>query len=186
MKKFYYFIPLFILLFSVNFFIFNEDVYNSEYEDEVSNLLDYFKYGELDEEKYTGEEVIHLYDVRKLIQASLAVMFFLAFVIIITMLRESREVIRYGLIRGGVFGVVLTLVASLVLLNFTSAFTKFHELLFTNDYWMLASDTLLIQMFPESFFYGAVVHIVLYSIIFSLVSIVLGVKIPKEGKNGEA
>jgi len=187
MKKFYYFIPLFILLLSLNLLIFNQDFYAEQvdplYEEDVSNLLDFFKGGELDTESYTDVEVVHLYDVLLLVKASLAVMLFMIFTILVTSLRESKRVIRKGLINGGIGGLVLTVAFSLLLLNFSSSFLKFHELFFTNDFWMLSSDTLLIQMFPESFFYAAVVHIIFYSLTFSFFSIVLGIRIPKEEKN---
>ncbi len=184
MKKFYIFIPLLILLFSVNTLIFNEDFYinqaNNYDEDTISNLLSFFKGSDLNFTLYSEEEILHLYDVRNLILASIITTIFLFTLILVNFLREDKEIIKDNLILGGSLSIGLTAALSLVFLNFSSSFQKFHEIFFTNNYWQLPSDSTLIQLFPETFFFNALLHIVLYSITFSLLIIVIGVKIPEK------
>jgi integral membrane protein (TIGR01906 family) len=188
MKTFYVFIPLFILLLSANLLIFNEDFYAQEavdYENNqetISKLISFFKGGELNTDPYTSTEVLHLFDVQRLIRASVLVCSFLFLVLLTASLREDKQTIRKNLIKGGKWSLVLTGTLALTLLNFSDSFIVFHKILFTNTYWQLNADTILITMFPESFFSTAALTIILYSTIFSTVTIILGVKIPREDK----
>ncbi|MBL7051566.1 MAG: DUF1461 domain-containing protein [Nanoarchaeota archaeon] len=183
--KLVYLVPIFILLLSLNFVVFDNDFFLSKdsgfefYEEEVSNLLDYFSGNDLDEERYSEEEIIHLKDVKLLIWSSLVILIGLlvSFVIFVKKLNHKKFFLKSGVVSLVFFGLV-----SLIFLNFSWAFRKFHEILFWNDYWMLPVDSTLIQMFPQSFFVSAGIRIILYSFILSLILIVLGY-IPRERKN---
>jgi integral membrane protein (TIGR01906 family) len=51
------------------------------------------------------------------------------------------------------FAVVAGLLAAAMSIDFYGSFTVFHQLLFTNDLWLLDPNTdVLIQMFPQDFF----------------------------------
>ncbi len=182
--KLAYLVPIFILLLSLNFLVFDESFFLSKnsgfeyYEEEVSNLLNYFSGNDLNEERYSEEEIIHLKDVKLLIWISLGLMLgiLIAFVFSIRKLSFKKFCLKSGIISLVFFGIV-----SLIFLNFSWAFRKFHEILFWNDYWMLPVDSTLIQMFPQSFFLSALVRIILYSLILSLLLLLLGY-IPKGEK----
>jgi integral membrane protein (TIGR01906 family) len=58
---------------------------------------------------------------------------------------QTLAALTLGAIAVGAVGVVAAF-------GFDAAFTRFHELFFTNDFWQLDPDTdHLIQMFPEAF-----------------------------------
>jgi integral membrane protein (TIGR01906 family) len=179
-KKYYLLIPLFFLLISVNIVVFDSDFYLSAesevdyYQEEVGNLLDYFKGGELNGERYSAEEIIHLDDVRDLIWLSLALVLILF--LLLSYFEGTFSWMKRAnfFIYGGILNSVSLLVIGIVLLGFNFFFRIFHEVLFRNDYWLLPSDSTLIQMFPESFFVGAVVRILLYMGIFSISFVVIG------------
>ncbi|MDP3918340.1 MAG: DUF1461 domain-containing protein [Nanoarchaeota archaeon] len=179
MKKIYYLIPFFIILFSVNILIFNESFYldhNSGvnfYEEEVGNLLGYFSGGELNEERYSVEEVIHLKDVRNIIYVDigLACLFFI--LISFGLYKSKKSDFKEIFLKGGAYGIGLSLLISFLFVNFSLGFKWFHKILFRNGYWILPADSTLIQMFPESFFISASLRIVLYSLIFSSLLLII-------------
>ena len=71
------------------------------------------------------------------------------------------------------FCTVTGLLVFLISRNFSSAFQKFHELLFTNDLWLLDPDTdLLILIVPEEFFMDTAVRIVLVFLFLLLLTLI--------------
>lgn len=81
-----------------------------------------------------------------------------------------------------VFAAAIGILAST---DFTSAFTQFHEIFFTNDLWLLDPNTdLLIQMLPEVFFFNFVKQ---FATSFLVVTFVTGIAgwylFRKQGKN---
>ncbi|MSR86397.1 DUF1461 domain-containing protein [Candidatus Woesearchaeota archaeon] len=187
--KFSFLIPLIIIFLSLNLMVFNQDFYKQEmanyeqYQNPVNNLLDYFKGNSLDTEYYSEKEVSHLNDVRNLIWLSWVVIVLLCIPLVYSLLKDKKEHIRKQMLMGGIYSLILTILFSLTLISFSSSFTTFHEIIFTNNNWLLPASSTLIQMFPQEFFLQSTVQIVLYSLIFSLLCIVLGLKIPGEEKN---
>lgn len=53
-----------------------------------------------------------------------------------------------------------------MLINFSWTFTKFHELLFSNDLWLLRWDDPLIVMLPYMFFFTTAITIVIFIVLF--------------------
>jgi len=177
-------IPFFILLFSINLLIFDQEFYAQEmpqyesYKEQQQNLLSYFQGTELNTESYSEREIFHLKDVRNLIWASWLLLFLLLIPIFFS------KNIKKELYKGGIYTIILTLLLTLTLLSFSTFFTFFHKILFTNDLWLLPANSILIQMFPQEFFIESTKQILLYTFIFSLLCIVLGHKIPGE-KHGK-
>lgn len=69
----------------------------------------------------------------------------------------------------GLFFLMLSFWASI---DFTNFWISFHELFFTNDLWLLNPMTdLMIQMFPETFFFDMVIQIIV--VFFATFSILL-------------
>lgn len=183
MKRFFLFIPLFILLLSVNIVIFSSDNQKQEQEQGIiENMLQYFLGGSLQVEWFSEKEVLHLEDVRTLVQMSLFLMILFLLASIVGTWHESRAQIRREIFVGGVLGILVTGLLGLTLANFSPSFIAFHEIFFRNDYWLLPADSTLIQLFPESFFIKAVERILLYSGIFSILCIVVGLKIYRKQK----
>lgn len=117
----------------------------------------------------------HLEDVREIIyylKVYATIFFAIAFVIFHFKFRtfnikETIEVykkyFRYVLV--GLPVVILSLV-----LFFSWFFYLFHKLLFTNNLWLLPSDSMLIRLFSQRFF---LVFFVLYNLLFLVVGWVL-------------
>ena len=64
----------------------------------------------------------------------------------------------------------------LVSINFDNLFFNFHILVFDNLYWLLNPETdNLIVLFPAQFFYDAVINIIIYSAIISILIIIFGI-----------
>lgn len=184
------FLAIFILLISLNLLIFNPEFYQEEaqeykeYKEHITNLLSYFKGAELEKENYSEREILHLKDVRKLIWASIIITILLLGIITLSIKKNTKEQNKKELIRGGIYSIILSILISLTLLSFSASFVTFHELLFTNNLWLLPANAVLIQMFPQEFFIESTKQILLYSFILSLTSIALGIKIPGE-KHGK-
>jgi integral membrane protein (TIGR01906 family) len=83
------------------------------------------------------------------------------------------------LVAGGIFTVVLLALAGLLsLIDFSSAFVRFHELAFSNDLWILDPRTdYLIMLYPEGFWLDATLRIAMRSAIEAVVVGVVGLGI---------
>ena len=158
-------IPIFIILLNFNLLIFNNNFYDSEVHD---NLLSYFKGGKLKFD-YSEKELMHLQDVKKLINILEEVLYVLIILILLIMFfsKENMFIIS-GLIT---IGIILIL----FLFDFNFLFTKFHEILFINNYWLLESNTLLIKTYPMEFFIRFFKRLILNTIITSLIIIGIGI-----------
>ena len=178
--KFSFFLPLLIIFLSTNLLIFDQSFYKQErtnyelYNQEIDNLLEYFTGGELDKENYSEEEILHLADVKKLIWISLALLCLGAILMGISFLKDTKEHCQKECVKRGIYTVILIILLSFTFFNFSSAFTIFHKILFTNNYLLLPAESLLIQMFPERFFIESTKQIILYSLIFSILCIGIG------------
>jgi integral membrane protein (TIGR01906 family) len=109
---------------------------------------------------FNQEETTHLRDVKDILQTTfrvqeIAVMFVLAYVVgVFIWAREGtlRTLAAQVLISGALTVALLLVVGIAAALSFDAAWSRFHEVLFTNDLWQLDPDTdRLIQMFPEAF-----------------------------------
>jgi integral membrane protein (TIGR01906 family) len=105
---------------------------------------------------FNAEEIAHMADVRELVRglfaaqvASVFTVLTLAVVLAIWSPRTlARCLLRGALLTGGILLGAGLIAAS----GFDSAWTQFHQLAFSNDFWELDPRTdHLIQMFPEAF-----------------------------------
>lgn len=161
-------IPLFIIFFNLNNLIFNYPIKNKDVNE---NLLNYFKGKEGLKFNYSERELIHLNDVKKLITILRITIYFVFLLIIILFFTDNN--ISHILIVSGLLTILIILI--LLLSDFNSLFTKFHETLFTNNYWLLDKDSLLIKTYPIEFFIGFFKRLVLNITITSLIVIGIGI-----------
>lgn len=115
--------------------------------DEAS-LAKYFN----DKEVTHMKDVLDLYELARIIKLISAI---LAIIIVLYYLSKTATRIMGKWLGLGLFinHALIIVVGILVLVNFQKYFTIFHEILFTNDLWLLDPKTdLLIQMLPETFF----------------------------------
>lgn len=111
---------------------------------------------------FNEREVTHMVDVRNLMQffwkihEGLFILILSSLTISFITFRDDPLLkiavnVRLASLAGiGLFGIL----ASLIFTGFDSAFYKFHELMFTNDLWILNESTdRLLQMYPRDFWY---------------------------------
>jgi len=105
---------------------------------------------------YSPLEIAHMGDVQAIFQVVYLKAFascLLTIVLIALLRRKGRDVRR--VVRAASI-TVLALVAILgtvsVTIGFDTLFVTFHELAFSNDFWLLPEDSGLIRLFPEEYF----------------------------------
>lgn len=118
---------------------------------------------------FDERETEHMVDVKALFVKGFALRWWAlgaAVILILALWLLAREKALATLARSflGVFAAVLVIIVGLVILfnlDFTGFWDQFHYGLFTNDLWLLDPDTsIMINMFPEEFFYDAATRIV--------------------------
>ncbi len=122
----------------------------------------------------SAEETIHMRDVKSLMRTlyranEVALGFVLAYVAGVVLWsgeRSGRDLAAYVLGGVGVGIVVGVAVGVITLVGFESAWEQMHEIIFTNDFWLLdPSRDRLIQMFPESFWAEATLIVVALALV---------------------
>lgn len=158
-----------------------------ELEKAAAGLIDYFNSG--DEyisltllkdgqpfELFNEREVGHLKDVKGLFQLVYwlllgTLVYGLAYFGVSFFWWRDRRRLGWGLVFG--CGLTLVLMAALgvgTLFDFEGLFLQFHLLSFANDLWMLNPATdYLIMLFPEGFWFDAMVFCVLVAAVLALV-----------------
>ncbi len=202
-----FFIILLIISFSFilflsnfRFLVFNESYYASEFkklgvyertpEAKVitKDLIDFFRGKQPLSAVFDEREAKHLVDVKDLINKVLLVFYSLGLISVLLLsslfVFNKKEFINL-LSKTFVYGSLIVLFVSLILFlfsfKFSYLFSSFHSLLFKGGTWFFPADSLLINVFPEKFFYGFFCKIVLYSCIES-VSIIFFVFFLRENK----
>jgi len=105
---------------------------------------------------YSPLELAHMGDVQAIFQAVYLTAFVscLLTAVLVVLLRRKRRDVRRVVRTAGI--TVLALVAALgtasVIIGFDALFVAFHELAFSNDFWLLPEDSGLIRLFPENYF----------------------------------
>ena len=137
----------------------------------ASDLRDYFNNGEttfyrtvtvggLSVPVFNARETRHMEDVKTLVVwmdrlQELTVIYVLAYVVgFVIWAREGslRQLAKESLIAVALGAVAVGGIAIFAAFGFEAAFTRFHEVLFSNNLWQLNPKTdRLIQMFPEDF-----------------------------------
>jgi len=122
----------------------------------TANLLRFFK-GEVTtvDSRLSAQEVSHLYDVKNIIQVMRVIQILLAVVFFVLLVYEyTHTTLSYSsFLHVGILLVCVCLFFLMMVITFSTSFTLFHEVLFTNNNWLLPHDSLLIELYPEQFFY---------------------------------
>ena len=120
-----------------------------------------------EKEFFNQREKDHMVDVRNLIAGGkqLRIMLIVIAVFFLALLKKLKAPIVYVVSKSAVFTIAVITVgcgmlAYLITQNFTKAFTIFHEVLFTNNLWILDYSTdRLLNMVPEIFFINIAIKI---------------------------
>lgn len=158
------------------------------------DLIDYFNFrrdeaqvvisgrdGEI--KLFNAKELIHLQDVRSLIQLNTIVQLSVLVVMLVCisvlsfLSRHRWANLAKGLLAGSVL--TLTVAAVMILwcwLGFRYFFYLFHVMSFSNEYWMLdPARDYLIRLFPEGFFYDAALFV--FSAVLVVTLLVMGLSL---------
>lgn len=166
-------IPLVIILGNFEYVIFNFNFYKNLYSqvgvyqsfgsqkevnDVTNNLLDYFRgKNELDHNFFSSQAALHLADVKTIINFSTN-FFYLTFAVVLILIaflikkKSYRQLFEAFLISSVFIFVSIFLIAMGLLSSFDFLFTKFHQVLFTNQLWLFPQDDTLIKLLPQEFF----------------------------------
>ena len=159
----------------------------------TTNLLDYLNHKAiLNLDWYTDKDILHMQDVRTLYSLSYKTMIFFIVVftistILLIILCKKRTIFYITNTFNKVllaFIIVIGILSCIISYNFTSFWIKFHQLLFSNDLWLLSPDeSNLIQMVPEEFFISLITKIILHIFILFISLFILNTIVKKRMKN---
>jgi len=159
----------------------------------TTNLLDYLNHKTiLNLDWYTDKDILHMQDVRTLYSLSYKTMIFFIIVftistILLIILCKKRTIFYITNTFNKVllaFIIVIGILSCIISYNFTSFWIKFHQLLFSNDLWLLSPDeSNLIQMVPEEFFISLITKIILHIFILFISLFILNTIVKKRMKN---
>ena len=159
----------------------------------TTNLLDYLNHKTiLNLDWYTDKDILHMQDVRTLYSLSYKTMIFFIIVftistILLIILCKKRTIFYIKNTFNKVllaFIIVIGILSCIISYNFTSFWIKFHQLLFSNDLWLLSPDeSNLIQMVPEEFFISLITTIILHIFILFISLFILNTIVKKRMKN---
>lgn len=167
-----------LILFSNLYYVsFDENFYSERVsEKEFSKVLDYLKNGnEIRGEYFNSKEKLHLEDVKSLFDI-VKVLIILSLMVLVFGYWYLRKKIFLNSVKIGclvLLGFVLVLLL-LSLFDFNWLFLKFHEIVFTNDLWLLDPSTdNLIKLLPEEVFFDILKRLIINVVVSSLVVIIL-------------
>lgn len=159
----------------------------------TTNLLDYLNHKTiLNLDWYTDKDILHMQDVRTLYSLSYKTMIFFIIVftistILLIILCKKRTIFYITNTFNKVllaFIIVIGILSCIISYNFTSFWIKFHQLLFSNDLWLLSPDeSNLIQMVPEEFFISLITTIILHIFMLFISLFILNTIVKKRMKN---
>ncbi len=164
-------IPVFLVFLNLKILAFNHGFYDYDNKDVNENLLNYLENKEELKFNYTDKESVHLEDVKNLFNMLDLIIYVLALLIIIVLIFNKDEISNILIISGFI---TIFVIIILTLLDFSFLFTKFHEISFRNNYWLLDENTLLIKTYPIEFFINFFKRLVLNIIISGLILIIIG------------
>jgi len=143
-----------------------------------------------DDEKpvFGYREIEHMKDVKNLFDKGFIIrdILFLTTILSFLILKVFyREKIAKTIITGGIiFTFFFMLIGVIIVFNFDKAFVVFHEILFSNDLWILnPNEDVLIQMLPSNFFSDLGIQIVKRYIITIIILIISMIVLIKRRKN---
>lgn len=141
----------------------------------TTNLLEYLtNKAELNTTWFSEKDILHMKDVRVLYNVGFYTMIFFIVLFIITtiliiMLFKHKTIFYITRTFNKTllaFIILIIVLAGIISYNFNSFWIKFHQLLFSNDLWLLSPDeSNLIKMVPEKFFISLITTIILHILI---------------------
>ena len=166
------FLPLFLLLFSYQLTLALYPLTPAQ-----ENTLQFLQGGTVTL-NYIVAEISHLEDVAEVMKGVHFLSYASGIIILFLVLHswkdkiQLQKLIRYG---GMATIIVIALILLLILFNFHSFFTIFHQIFFPQGNWQFAADSLLIQTFPIEFFVKISIAIFALTLLLGSLFILLSV-----------
>lgn len=151
----------------------NKEIVDSQLKKLIYHLSPYSK--PLDFNFYSNEDILHLYDVKNILNVLYyiyGISIFAAFIIV----KYKRKYINLNKVNKfcRLHILVTMLVFTLVILNFSFFFTLAHQIAFSNDYWLLDSrSSNLIKFFPQSLFIEVFILVIITNLLLHISFIML-------------
>lgn len=188
-----------IYLSSAKHIAFNENFYKAEFSknkvyDKIENadiiakgLMGFFKNKNKIPLIFNEKEQSHLRDVKKLIEkgSTMLISLSLTNIILLSLLLFSSEnktkLLSKLTIFSGIFGLIIPL--TIIVSEFSALFIKFHLIFFPHGNWQFSFASTLITLFPQQFFYGALIRIIINSVILSVALLIFGFVLSRISSN---
>jgi len=174
-----------IYLASFKFLVFSDNFYKYEFSKGQENnllttkqIISFFEGNSELPDVFAKDEKYHLQDVKVLTQKGniLLRLFILFNIVLLSFLLFNSDKIKKDLSRISIFSGISGLLAILpfILFDFSSLFMRFHLIFFPQGNWQFPADSVLIQLFSESFFYDAFIFVLVSSAIIFIFLIIFG------------
>lgn len=158
----------------------------------TENMFKFFK-GKEELKHFSEKETSHMQDVKFVVSAmnfiyfSSALFFILIFFIIYFLSKPDKllfidklsKIIYYGSVAALA---ILILIFLWAIFSFDTLFYLMHLVFFSQGNWMFPTDSLLITLFPESFFFDMSLRIFIYAIFQSGIFFLIGYWLRKQVK----
>lgn len=167
------FFPIMIILSNLLVLTYNNNTYSSIYKKEnvyqrfqstgrvdnvTKELTGYFRgQNNLEDNFFSYQAKIHLQDVMSLLNLALRTNYFSIAVIMIMIFfllkYKKYKLLKRSIVIGSSITIFVVIIfGTLLALNFSFFFIKFHEILFRNNFWLFDEGDNLIKIFPQEFF----------------------------------
>ena len=156
---------------------------DNELINNTTNLLEYLtNKAKLNTTWFSEKDILHMKDVRTLYNVSFNLMIFFIIIFILSTILIALVYKNYTMFYITktfnktllAFIILIIVLAGIISYNFNSFWIKFHQLLFSNDLWLLSPDeSNLIKMVPEKFFISLITTIILHILILFISLFVL-------------
>src|SRR3990167_8660084 len=166
-------IPLLIILGNFHFLILNFNFYQNLYQKTgvyqtfadreivnwaTDNLLGYFRgKNNLDHIFFSRQAILHLADVKNLLKFESG-LFYISLIttavisLIFVIKKQYKRLLSSFFTSSAVTILAIGFLSLSLIWDFSSIFTRFHEVLFRNELWLFPADDNLIKLFPAQFF----------------------------------
>lgn len=202
--SFFILLPLMLLLVMINSLAFDVSWYKQEFaklkvyqklplqrvDNQIKNLFNFFNQGEiLDQIYYTPKEYLHLVDVKNIL---LKLRIFTLAILVGFVLNTKIIINHYGRKKFSLLTLYASLVSLVIYLSllallhfkFENLFLMFHQIFFTNDFWLLNPDIeFLIIIFPPELFFDLASRVAVWVIFLNILIISFSFYLYKIDKN---
>ena len=158
------YIPISFAIYSSSWYEFNYELYRT-YEligkenatNATENLISYFTYkNELNGDIWNAKEKAHMNEVRTIFD-TLFIIFILSLASFLLLTNKNKNTIKK--ISKTNIKIILSLL--IILPFFTTFWVAFHEILFTNNLWIITPDDISYYLFPQEFFRNTLLLVIL-------------------------